>query len=145
MSLPPTLTWPRRWGAALGLALLVVLEAASLRRDELGRRLRALCTLSRLPPGEAILHGTAFGFDRRYGPFLEGVRRATPPGATVAVGGIAPTPGYLYTAAYLLAPRRVLTSGDLSGADFVAVFADGPAPGAPVSASIPDGSLGRLH
>ena len=129
----------------LSLGVLLGFEAGSFGAGELVRRARALPALARWPASEAILHGTAFGFDRKFGLFLEGVRRATPEGATVAIGGMGAAPAYRYTASYLLAPRRVVDAGDLSGADYAAVFAATRSPGSPVEAPIPYGSLGRLR
>ena len=135
----------RTWAVLLCLGLVLGFEAGSFRAGELGRRARALPALARWPAEEAILHGTAFGFDRKFGLFLEGVRRATPAEATVAIGGLGSSPSYRYTASYLLAPRRVVSGGDLSDADYAAVYGAGRSPGSPVEAPIPFGSLGRLH
>jgi hypothetical protein len=129
----------------LSLGVVLGFEAGSFPAGELVRRARALPAFASRPAAEAILHGTAFGFDRKFGLFLEGVRRATPAESTVAIGGLGSSPVYRYTASYLLAPRRVVSAGDLTTADYAAVFGASRAPGSPVQALVPYGSVGRLR
>ena len=95
--------------AASCLALLALSFAPSFRPREIRARLDA----SRDP---------GFAFDRQYRSFLEAVQRATPQTATVAVFAPETSPLYFVRAAYLLAPRRVV-SRELSGdAQFLAVY-----------------------
>ncbi len=84
----------------------------------------------------------AFAFDSRYREFLEAVEKATPQTATVAV--IAPETSdlYLFTAAYRLAPRRVVGEELSADAQFLAVYRRGQAPPAPPGATaLPGGFL----
>ena len=96
-------------------------------------------------PDEARLHGSGFAFDRRYGEFLESVRLAVPATATVALDAPSASQLFGYSAAYVLAPRRVVPFSRLAEADFAAAYGTAQAPGAPVAAAIPFGSLGRLR
>jgi hypothetical protein len=123
------------------LIVVLVCEARTLDRDEWRRRARALPVLVSMPPERARSHESSFGFDRNFAPFLEGVRRATPAGATIAL--LVPTADtrYLFAAAYVLAPRRIVGTDRLTEADFAAAYR-AAAPGRPVSAAIPFGSLG---
>lgn len=112
-------------GRARFAAVLLVLLGAGLvspfrARDWLQRvaRLRAGLSYSapEPPPGPS-----AFAFDPRYAAFLEALRRATPPGATVALS----TPAgelYLFEAAYRLAPRRIVPIAAAAQAGFVARY-----------------------
>ena len=65
-----------------------------------------------------------FGFDPDYGRFLEGVRAATPAGATVALDLPKNQEHALYTyqTSYTLAPRRIIGLDSLELADYLAVF-----------------------
>ena len=133
---------------AVGVCLLTIagFEAGSLKVRELRPRLRALPGFASLSPEEGRLHGSGFAFDRRYGAFLESVRKAVPPSATIALDVPASPVLYAYSAAYVLAPRRVVPFGNLAEADFAAVYGSGrPAPGSPVGGPVLSGSLGRLR
>lgn len=76
-----------------------------------------------LSTAEARLR-TSFGFDPDYGRFLEGVRAATPSGATVALEVPKNQEHALYTYQtwYTLAPRRIVGLDGLELADHLAVF-----------------------
>jgi hypothetical protein len=129
------------------LLMIAAFEVGSLKFQELGPRLRALPRFASLSPEEARIHGSGFAFDRGFGEFLESVRRAVPPSATVALDAPLDSQLYAYCAAYVLAPRRVVSFRSLQDADFAAVFGIGrQAPGTPVGgAPIRSGSLGRLR
>ena len=132
--------------SAVIVCLLTVagFEIGGLKFRELGPRLRALPLFARMEPDAARPHGSAFAFDRRYGEFLESVRLAVPASATVALDA-PPAQLYGYSAAYVLAPRRVVPLSRLAEADFAASFGSArPAPGTP-AAPIRFGTLGRLR
>jgi hypothetical protein len=123
----------RRLRVALGLAALALLVGAfapAFRPRELRARLEG----PRDPE---------FFFDPQYPLFLDGVERATPPDATVALFA-PPSPLYLTQAAYRLAPRRVVGRELAADARIVAVYRRGregaPPPGAQ---ALPGGFLLR--
>lgn len=133
----------RRAASIACLAILFGAEAASLDRKELAGRWRSLSVLGSMTPERARLVGTMFRFDRALGPFLEGVARATPPDATVALPflsaeGDKPT----YASAYMLAPRRVVGYARLSESNFAAAPRGGPLPPGKTT-SVPFGTLVR--
>ena len=109
---------------ALPPALLVVVAAsmvATLSPAEIGGRwssLRRSLAGEWISPGK----GTGFAFDPEYARFLEGVRRRTPPDATIAIVVPAVPDLYEYEAAYQLAPRRVVAAGREPEAGFVAAY-----------------------
>ncbi len=118
---------PRR---ALGLACLALLAlslAAAIRPGELLGRIRETPE-----PG--------FAFDPRFRAFLEGVERATPPSATVAV--LAPeNERYLRLAAYELSPRRVVGRELAGEAPYLAVYRRKAQPLPAAAESLPGGFL----
>jgi len=118
-------------------------EISGMKLRELGPRFRALPAFARMEPDAARAHGSGLAFDRRYGQFLEAIRLAVPATATVALD--APAGLYVYSAAYVLAPRRVVPFSRLAEADFAAAYGTARPPGSPVAAAIPFGSLGRLR
>lgn len=120
-------------------------EIAGLKFRELGPRLRALPGFAAISPEEGRSHGSGFAFDRRYGEFLESVRRVVPATATVALEAPRTSQLYEFAAAYMLAPRRVVPFSEIRDAQFAAVYGSGPTPGAPVEATVRFGSLGRLR
>jgi hypothetical protein len=134
-----------RAAAMAALAVAAICEIASLRVSELGPRLSALAGFSRLSAQRARLGGSALAFDRSFGLFLEGVRRATPPGAVIALAAPGNNKLYAYVSAYVLAPRSVVPPGRLGEADFAAAYGRTSVPGAPSPAPIPFGALGRLR
>jgi hypothetical protein len=87
--------------------------------------------------------GTGFWFDHDYAAFLDAVRRATPPDATISVAVPARPPAYVYQAAFTLAPRRVVGLGLASAAPYVAYYRDETALSQPGSVRIPGGVLLR--
>lgn len=84
-------------------------------------------------------------FDSDYGPFLQAVRDATPPGSTIAL--LAPKTSELYTyqASYLLAPRGLLPPERLADADYAAVYGPGSVPGERIPLPVSKGALFRLR
>ena len=112
----------REVSLALGLALLLFSEAASFRRWELKRRVLQLPRLAGLPVGEAERRGSLFEFDPAFGSFLERVRTAVPPGASVAVSLPETSRLYFYTAHFALAPRPVTEFRTGVKADFLAIY-----------------------
>jgi hypothetical protein len=60
--------------------------------------------------------------DPEYAAFLDGVRRLTPPDATIALVLPADTKPYVSEAASRLAPRRVVLRGREKEASFVAAY-----------------------
>jgi hypothetical protein len=136
----------RKFAVIVCLLTLAGFEVASLKFHELGPRLRALPRFASMTPEEARVRGSGFAFDRRFGEFLESVREAVPPSAPVALEVPKSSQLYGYSAAYVLAPRRVVPIDLRREAEFAAVFGAGRAvPGSPVPASIRVGSLGRLR
>jgi hypothetical protein len=107
------------------LALLLAFEIAAFRPSEFAGRWGALLAFGAMPAEEARLHGSSLAFDRRLGPFLEGVSAATRPSATVAMPFVSvdgdPT---TYVAAYVLAPRRIVDYSRLGEADVGAARRD---------------------
>jgi hypothetical protein len=77
---------------------------------------------------EARASGTGFWFDRDYPSFLEAVRRATPPDATIAVAVPETLDVYLYQAVFTLAPRRVVAFKDGASAGYTAYYKDAALP-----------------
>jgi hypothetical protein len=138
----------RRLAAIVCVLVLFGAEVSSLRFPELRGRWGALRAFASMSPEDARLGGSGFAFNRRLGPFLQGVARRTPSRSTIAIsfaneeGGPA-----TYAAAYCLAPRRVVGPGRVSEADFAARF-DGRSagiPGAAGAARVPFGELVRLR
>ena len=123
----------RRFGAFVCLLTIAGFEISTLKYREILPRLRSLPVMVRLDPDTARLHGSGFAFDRRYGAFLISVRDATPASATVALEAPRSSPSYEYAAAYVLAPRRVVGSGQIpekisekiSEAQFIARYGAG--------------------
>jgi hypothetical protein len=136
----------RKFAVAVCLVTIAGFEIGSLKFQELRPRLSALPRFASMPAEEARIHGSGFAFDRAFGEFLESVRRAVPPSATIALDAPLDSQPYVYGAAYVLAPRRVVSFRSVEEADFAAVFgSDRRAPGSPVGAPIRSGSLGRLR
>ena len=107
---------------ALSLIALFALEGASFRRWELKRRVRLIPRLASLPIEEAERQGSEYEFDRKFGSFLEKVRRVVPRGASVALSVPGTTRLYLYTAHYALAPSPVVEARPGAQADFQASY-----------------------
>lgn len=126
---------------ALGLVVLLFVEAASFRRWELKKRALLLPRLAALPVEAAESAGEMYEYDREFGRFLEGVRRRVPPGSSVAVSLPTTTMLYLYTAHYALAPRPVFDARVKSAADFLAVYAPGQAGGGAGAWDVPGGAV----
>jgi hypothetical protein len=84
-------------------------------------------------------------FDPDYGPFLQAVCDATPPGSTITL--LAPKTSELYTyqASYLLAPRGLLPPERLADADYAAVYGPGSVPGERIPLPVSKGALFRLR
>lgn len=135
----------RRTSAALCLLVLLIACGQGMGWNEFFGRVRAFPGRASLPAWQASGQGTWFWFDRAYAPFLESVRKATPEKATVALvlGKSLKDGPYDTTAAYFLAPRRVVGEDRLSEADFVAAYASSEIVGEPVAAAIANGTLGR--
>ncbi len=136
----------RKFAVIVCLLTIAGFEIASLKFRELPARLRALPRFASLDPQAARLRGSGFAFDRRFGEFLESVGAAVPPSATIALDAPGDSQMYGYSAAYVLAPRRVVPPALVREAEFAAAFGIGRAsPGAPVVAPIRFGSLGRVR
>jgi hypothetical protein len=92
----------------------------------------ALATAAALSPRfrlfvRSLGRGTTYGVlgesrDPEYAAFLEGVRRLTPPDATIALVLPSDTKAYLSEAASRLAPRRVVLRGRENEASFVGAY-----------------------
>ncbi len=134
----------RRALAAAGLAAFLLAEAWPARLEPRARWTK-LSTTARSPESERRLSGASFFFDPDFGPFLEAVRRATPPGATIAFKAPSTHELYTYTASYVLAPRRLVAPGRIEEAQFAAVYGIGPAPGVQIALPVASGSLFRLR
>lgn len=133
----------RKSAVIVCLLTLADFETGSLKFREFFPRMQAIRRLARVSPETGRVMGSGFAFDRRYGMFLESVRKAVPPSATVSLDAPANPPIYTYAAAYVLAPRRVVAAGS-PDADYAAAYGAGhAAAGDPVRASIRFGSLGR--
>jgi hypothetical protein len=119
----------RRWAALVCLAVLLAFEIAAFQASEFAGRWGALLAFGAMTPEEARLHGSSLAFDRRLGPFLDGVAAATPLSATVAMpfAAVAGDPA-TYVAAYVLAPRRLVDYARLGEADVAAARRDDPGP-----------------
>jgi hypothetical protein len=136
----------RKFAVAVCLLTIAGFEAGSLNFHELGPRLRALPRFAAMEPDAARLHGSGFAFDRRYGEFLESVESAVPASATIALDAPQGSQLYAYSAAYVLAPRWVVSFLSIKSGNFAAVFGSARRPpGSPVAAPIRSGSLGRLR
>jgi hypothetical protein len=130
---------------ALGLVVLLLVEAASFRRWELRKRVLLLPKLAPLPIEAAESAGAMYEFDREFGRFLEGVRRLVPPGSSVAVSLPSTPMLYLYTAHYALEPRPVFDARVKSAADFLAVYAPSQAAGGAGAWTVPGGTVRPLR
>jgi hypothetical protein len=100
------------------------------------RQLFAAHRASRIDP-------TAYWFDPEYARFLEAVRQRTPETATVALIAPKKLELYIYTAAYALAPRRVVGEAEEGSASFVAIYGAAQRPGPLDGKAIPGGTLAR--
>jgi hypothetical protein len=134
----------RRALAAAGLAAFLLGEVRTARPDP-GAGWTKLSTMARSPEARRRLSGTSFFFDPGYGPFLEAVRRATPPGATIALKAPLTHELYTDTASYVLAPRRLVAPDRLEEAQYAAVYGIGAATGVKVALPVANGSLFRLR
>ena len=88
---------------------------------------------------------TSFGFDPDYGWFLEGVRGATPAGATIALELPKNQKHALYTyqAWYTLAPRRIVGVDHLELVNSIAVYRSRRSPDDPTAVAVPFGIVIR--
>ena len=134
----------RRALAAAGLAAFLLGEVWPARLDP-RTRFTKLTTMARMPETDRRLSGTSFFFDPDFGPFLEAIRRATPPGATIAFKAPLTHELYAYTASYVLAPRRLVAPDGFKEAQYAAVYGIGPAPGVKIALPAANGSLFRLR
>lgn len=134
----------RRALAAAGLAAFLLGQVWPVRLEPRVRWTK-LSTMARLPEGQRRLSGSSFFFDPGYGPFLEAVRQATPPGSTIAFKAPLTHELYSYTASYVLAPRRLVAPDRLEQARYAAVYGIGPAPGVRIALPVASGSLFRLR
>ena len=136
------------WRRRLATACLLVLAAWSANHfhwRSLSWRWPGAIEFNGLSPEQRRAKGTGFGFDPDYAVFLDAVRRATPPDATVCV--IAPRPGthasYVYQAVFTLLPRRVVGPGEAAVVPFIAFYDDDRALALPGSSRIARGVLIR--
>lgn len=116
---------------------------ATLSPAELARRARMF---ARSLGGETVApgRGTGFWFDPAYADFLEGVRRATPPDATIALVVPSRPDLYVYEAAYQLAPRRIVSPEREGEATWIAAYRYQFRPGPnPDVVEVPNGALFR--
>lgn len=116
-------TW-RRLVAALCLTVFGGMAAARYEWRKLPQFLAGSLSSGRQSADEARAKGTGFWFDRDYPAFLEAVRRATPPGATIAVAVPGTLDVYLYQAVFTLAPRRVVALQDGVSVGYAAYYKD---------------------
>jgi hypothetical protein len=124
-SVPPPYNRIRRFAAFVCLLVIAGFEISTLKFRELAPRLRSLPVMVRLDPDRARVYGSGFAFDRRYGEFLISVRDATPVWATIELEAPSSSQLYGYSAAYVLAPRRVVPPERLSEAGFAAKYEGG--------------------
>lgn len=140
----------RRALAAAGLAVFLVGEAWPAHPSPQARWSK-LSAMAGVSERERRLSGAAFFFDPAYGRFLEDVRDATPPGATIALEAPLTHELYTYTASYVLAPRRLVTPDRRAEAQYAAVYGTGTGTGTGTGAGekieLPagSGSLSRLR
>jgi hypothetical protein len=88
---------------------------------------------------------TSFGFDPDYGLFLEGVRSATPAGATIALDLPKNQRHALHTyqAWYTFAPRRIVGLDRVEFADYLAVYRSKRSSDDPTVVTVPFGIVIR--
>ena len=134
----------RRALAAAGLAAFLLGEVRPARPEPRARWTK-LSIMARMPEAERRISGTSFFFDPDFGPFLEAIRRATPPGATIAFKAPLTHELYSYTASYVLAPRRLVAADGFAEAEYAAVYGIGPARGVKIALPVASGSLFRLR
>lgn len=127
------------------LAILVAGEGAGLLRNAWRARFDSLLVAARLTQEERPARQSSLPFDPDYGPFLDAVRGATPPGSTVALFAPETKPLYSYQASYILAPRILVRPSHLSEASYAAVYGPLTTPGVPIPLPIRKGSLFRLR
>jgi hypothetical protein len=129
--------------ALICLAIFLVWEVSGLLRNAWHARFDSLLVAARLD--ERSIRQSSLPFDLDYGPFLEAVRGATPPGATVALFVPETMPLYTYQASYVLTPRILVGPARLSEASYAAVYGSRTAPGVPISLPVRKGTLFRLR
>jgi hypothetical protein len=134
----------RRALAAAGLAVFLLAEVWPLRVSP-RERWAKLSRTAPLPASERPLLSTSFFFDPGYAPFLEAIRQATPPGATIALRAPRTHELYTYEASYLLAPRRLVSEERIEQAQFEAVYGEPSSRGGGTVLPVPNGILVRLR
>ena len=131
--------------ALICLAIFLAWEVSALLRNAWHARFDSLLVAARLPSDERAARPSSLQFDPDYGPFLEAVRGATPPGATVTLFVPETLPLYTYQASYVLTPRILVGPARLSEASYAAVYGSRTAPGVPIPLPVRKGSLFRLR
>ena len=112
--------------AALGVCVAGLFAAEIRTIDFTDVSFRARATFRSHDLARDRIEGTDFLFDRPFGGFLDEVARRTPPVATIRLCAPASPELYDFTAAYVLAPRAVVRTGD---APYVAGYScPGPLP-----------------
>ena len=137
-----------RPGHVLALACLGIFlawEVAGLLHNVWRARFESLLAAARLTAEERPARQSPLSFDLDYGPFLEAVRGATPPGSTIALFAPETRPLYTYQAIYVLVPRVLVRPERLSEASYAAVYESGTALGVPMPLPVRKGSLFRLR
>ncbi|HYB54156.1 MAG TPA: hypothetical protein VEG84_09840 [Thermoanaerobaculia bacterium] len=128
---------------ALAWASLLILAAAEISRLPLGALPQRLAGARHLPAthNTTRVNQAAVWFDPAYAPFLEAVRQHTPASATVVLVAPEKMELYLYTAVYVLAPRRVVGEADVGSASYIAIYGPAPRSGLADGKAIPGGML----
>jgi hypothetical protein len=131
--------------ALAGLACLLAGEGSDSLRTPWRARLETLLNTAGQTFVQRRIEESRLFFDPDYGPFLQAVGDATPPGSTIAL--FAPETNELYTcqASYLLAPRSLVRPERLADADYAAVYGSGSGSGERIPLPVLNGSLFRLR
>ena len=131
--------------ALISLVLLLADEGSGFLRSPWRLRLETLLVSANRTLEERRIEESRLPFDPDYGPFLEAVRNATPPGSTVALLAPGTNELYIYQANYLLAPRRLVGSDSLAEANYAAVYGTGAVPGRRIPLPAARGDLFQLR
>jgi hypothetical protein len=116
---------PRRAATALCLAAMLLAGFSRFPLSTFLGHLRTFSKLNALPRDRRRIAATGFLFDRAYGRFLLALSRRLPSDATLCLAVPPSNESYVYEAAYMLAPRRVIVNAPEDGCEEAAIF---PAP-----------------
>ena len=131
--------------ALVCLASLLAGEGSGFLRLPWRARLETLLNAASRSLEERRIGESRLFFDPDYGPFLQAVYDATPPGSTIALFAPKTNELYTYQASYLLAPRNLVPPERLADADYGAVYGLGSVPGERIPLPVLKGSLFHLR